>query len=188
MKSENRFIGLLRGINVSGQKPVKMNILQELLENLGLTSVKTYIQSGNIVFKSSRTAENLEVLISGAMKSSFGFDVNVMVFEFNLFKAILHKNPYQDQPGINPAFLHITLFSALPDLTNFYPVIDKKKQGEESYFAEGRCIYLYCPNGYGKTKLSNSFFEYLFKENATTRNWKTAQELIKMAQVLDQID
>ncbi len=187
MKTENVFIGLLRGVNVSGQKPIKMSILQELLEKLGLTSVKTYIQSGNFVFRSSGTSENLEGLISEAIKSSFGFDVVVMVFEWNLFKAIVKKNPYQAAPGINPAFLYVTLFSVTPDLTDFYPVIDKKKLAEESYFADDRCIYLYCPKGYGKTRLSNNFFEHLLKRYATTRNWKTAHELVRMAQVLDQI-
>lgn len=176
------YISILRGINVSGQKSIRMKNLMELYENLGFEKVRTYVQSGNVVF---RTADlkpvELEVKISRHIAKEFGFEVPVMVMSREQLKKIIDDNPLSKDPGKDPAFLHVTFLASEPAEVKLDGIEPKKSAGEEIVIS-GKVIYLYCPNGYGKTKLSNSFLESILKVTATTRNWKTTQQLYRIAE------
>ncbi len=175
------YIALLRGINVNGQKLMSMEKLRSLLEDLGLTGVTTYIQSGNVVFQAGRVAHfTLEKKIKTSILDIFGFSVPVMVKTKEEWEEIISRNPFMGKKGIDESFLHVTLLSDTPNQS----VVDEIMAGEygmDECILSGKVAYLYCPNGYGKTKLSNSFFEKQTKLIATTRNWKTVLKLRELA-------
>lgn len=171
------FISLLRGINVSGQKKVPMQQLKELYEKLGFTSVQTYIQSGNVIFSSNeRDAAKLQVKIESAIKKEFGFDVLVFVRTSADLEKIVKNNPFTQQETES---LYITLLSQVP--VEIPADLDKFKAPNDKYKIINDVIYFYCPEGYGKTKLSNNLFEKKLKLNATTRNYNTINALLKIS-------
>lgn len=175
------YISLLRGINVSGQKIIKMNILKEMFESLHFENVKTYIQSGNIVFQYKKSENNdLVIKISNQIQKYFGFEVPVFVLKTDELKHIVWNNPYKDDKTKDISFLHVTFLSSVPEQINFES-INKVKSQEEEFELIDRAVYLYCPNGYGRTKLTNTFLEHKLKTGATTRNWKTTMELLRIA-------
>ncbi len=175
------YISILRGINVSGQKLIKMEALKKMYENLAFENVQTYIQSGNVIFltKSKNTSE-LESIISSSIKIEFGFDVPVIVVSLDTLEKIKTNNPFIKDTDKDVAFLYVTFLAEV--LTEFdeESIIEKKHSDEEIAFTTN-AVYLYCPNGYGKTKLNNNFLEKKLKVQATTRNWKTVNELLKLA-------
>jgi uncharacterized protein (DUF1697 family) len=176
------YISILRGINVSGHKPIKMDALRKSYENLGFHKITTYVQSGNVIF----TAKDVELnelgeKISRQIKQDFGFEVAVIVLFIDKLKQIINSNPFLSHPDKEQTFLHITFLSSKPDKYDYKTIEDKKQNGEEIFIADN-AVYLYCPNGYGKSKLSNSFLETKLKVGATTRNWKTTNEILKIAQ------
>lgn len=176
------YISILRGINVSGQKSIRMKSLQEMYENLGVQDVKTYVQSGNVVFRSpDPKPEKLEDKISRLIEKEFGFNVPVMVMSMDQLKKIIANNPLSKDPRKDPSFLHITFLASEPQHIKMDIIESKKSNGEEIVIS-GKAIYLYCPNGYGKTKLSNNFLETTLQVTATTRNWKTSRQLLSMAE------
>ncbi|MCD6017144.1 MAG: hypothetical protein K0S53_265 [Bacteroidetes bacterium] len=176
------YIAILRGINVSGHKPVKMEALRNLCEELGLKNTKTYIQSGNIVFQSKNTKlSDLESTLSKKIEATFGFDVPVMVKKAEEIQYILKNNPFLTKRKEDITKLHVTFLNQEPDKTS----IDTIKEGQyasDEFMIKDKAIYLFCPNGYGNTKLSNTFFENKLKVMATTRNWKTITELVNISE------
>lgn len=176
------YISILRGINVSGHKPIKMDALKTLFESLNFKNVKTYIQSGNVIFKTKTTKpQDLEKKIAAQIKKEFDFDVPVMVKETNEFTTVFNKNPFLNKRKEDITKLHVTFLSQEPEEAG----ITKIKEGhyaDDEFIIIGKAIYLFCPNGYGNTKLSNTFFENKLKVSATTRNWKTITELVHIAE------
>ena len=176
---ETMYIAILRGINVSGAKTIKMEALRFTFQKLGFENVATYIQSGNVVFTVAETkTSELAAKITGAIKTDFGFDIPVIVLSAAELQSIFKNNPLNDGTR-DEAFLHVTFLAESPAAFNFSD-IEAKKQGEEEIMISGKVVYLYCPHGYGKTKLTNTFLESKLKVAATTRNWKTTCELLRM--------
>lgn len=161
---------------------IKMDKLLVLFEQLGFKQQKTYIQSGNVVFQATHTPhEVLERQIAEKISEVFAFEVPVMVKEKEEWLAIAQNNPFVNERNEDPTKLHVTFLSGIPDATR----IDKIKQaqyGVDEFIVSGKVIYLYCPDSYGNTKLSNNFFESKLKVTATTRNWKTVNELMAIAE------
>lgn len=176
------YISMLRGINVSGQKLIKMDALRKSYENLGFQNVTTYVQSGNIVFK-NKDADlgELREIISQQIEKDFGFKVPVIVLTIEKLKQVIENNPFLKDPGKDQAFLHVTFLSSKPDHHNRKTIEEKKQNGEEIAFSDS-AVYLYCPNGYGRTKLTNNFLEAKLNVETTTRNWKTTNEIFNIAQ------
>ena len=175
------YISILRGINVSGQKLIKMADLQKTYEKLGFGSITTYVQSGNVVFTEKKaTPKELAASISKQIAKDFGFQVPVIVFSINTLKQIIASNPFIKDREKDTAFLHVTFLSSPPPKFDEKTIEEKKQSGEAIAFTN-MAVYLYCPNGYGKTKLTNSFLETKLQVSATTRNWKTANELARIA-------
>jgi uncharacterized protein (DUF1697 family) len=178
------YISILRGINVSGQKLIKMDALRKSYENLGFQNVKTYVQSGNVIFTDNDTdCRRLEQEISRQIEKDFEFDVPVIVLTIDKLKQITDNNPFLKDLNRDPTYLYVTFLSSTPELNDYKQIEDKKQNGEEIFFSD-YAVYLYCPNGYGRTKLNNNFLEAKLKVGATTRNWKTTNELLKIAQTI----
>lgn len=175
------YISILRGINVSGNRIIKMEALRQVYNELGFEQVQSYIQSGNVVFKQKNIdSKKLETIITKAIKDNFLFDVPVLVIPIHEFKTIIENNPYISDPAKNSSFLHITFLDKCPDPKAFDLIKDMNYYPDE-YFIKEKAIYLYCPNGYSNSKLTNSFIEKKLNVSATTRNWKTTNELYKIA-------
>jgi len=173
------FISLLRGINVSGQKIIKMTYLKNMFEELGYTNVITYLQSGNVIFETgNKESARLDDEISAQINKKFGFEVPVLVLSSIQLMNIVENNVYKDDNTKDPAFLHVTFLASRPKDFDFESIKNKRAKGEEITIKEN-AVYLYCPHGYGKTKLTNNFLETKLKVKATTRNWKTVTELAK---------
>lgn len=171
------YISILRGINVSGHRIIKMELLKRLLQSLGFFDVKAYIQSGNIVFQSKENyTKEIEELIQNSIKKHFGFDVPVMTFTAEEWIRIANENPLIKDRTKDIQFFHITFLSEKPQIDAIEQLKNLNTQNDEFYIIEN-AVYLYCPNGYGNTKLTNTLFERKLKVNATTRNWKTVLKL-----------
>jgi uncharacterized protein (DUF1697 family) len=171
------YISLLRGINVSGQKKVKMTELKALYESLGLQSVVTYIQSGNVIFKSNKNAEILKGLLEQAIEQHFSFQVPVNVITKDHFLIINKQLPFTDiDLELDGTKVLITFLSASPKSELTEKLMTYVKAPEKLIISD-KVIFLHCPNGYGKTKLSNNFIENKLKVVTTTRNLKTLVKL-----------
>jgi len=174
------FIALLRGINVSGKNLIKMAPLAEVLTRAGLLNVRTYIQSGNIVFESDTIEdEDHGLLIAESIRKEFGFSVPVRVLKQSELKRIRDENPFIRFHGLPDDKLHLTLLSGIPDPALVLKIAEAVYL-PDAYIILEKAIYLHCPDGYGRTKLTNTFFENKFKVTATTRNWATIVKLCSM--------
>ena len=177
----NTYIALLRGINVSGKNIIKMDALRATLVNVGLQDVQTYIQSGNVVFKYDDVAvEFLQKLIEDSIFENFGFQPPVFVIECSQLESIYNQNPYLKAYPDQLDKLHITFLSAVP-LADITEHLKTSTYSPDDFSIVGNAVYLYCPEGYGKTKLTNTFFEKKLKLQATTRNLNTIHQLLSMA-------
>ncbi len=175
------YIALLRGINVNGQKMMPMEKLRNLLEDLGLTGVTTYIQSGNVVFQAGKALHFvLEKKIQAAIQDVFGFSAPVMVKTQDEWNEVIEQNPFLTRKGIDESKLHVTFLSDTPN-QSVVGEITAGEYDEDECIVREKIVYLYCPNGYGKTKLHNSFFERKTNLIATTRNWKTVLKLSELS-------
>jgi uncharacterized protein (DUF1697 family) len=176
------YISILRGINVSGHKMIKMEELKTLFLGLDLKNVSTYIQSGNIVFQFAPTkTETLSTLIEKKIEEKYKFDVPVITRKISEFKTVIDKNPFLKKRGIDTDKLHVTFLNSIPKKENA-DAIKNFEAGADKFVLYNKEVYVYCPNGYGNTKLNNNFFEKKLKVNATTRNLRTVGELIKIAE------
>lgn len=174
-----KYIAFLRGINVGGKKSVKMADLRAMFESLEFTKVETYIQSGNVIFEyHAADAIKLENKIKEKINRTFGFEVEIFIRTEEQIVNIMENNPFLKEDNIEPEKLHVTFLSNIPEQTA--SVTNIKKEENEKFFIMGKEIYLYCPNGYGNTKLNNSMLEKKLKIFATTRNWNTVNKLVEM--------
>lgn len=175
------YIALLRGINVSGSNLIRMEALKTSMERIGLISVRTYIQSGNLVFEYPQTSNSeLESLLSTAILNDFGCKVPVLVKNGMEFQEAIAENPFIPGSQTQIETLHITFLSGVPQNELLDKILPLKDSSDEANIIENR-IYLNCPNGYGRTKFTNTYFEKKLKQIATTRNWKTMLKLQEMA-------
>jgi uncharacterized protein (DUF1697 family) len=175
-----KYIALLRGINVSGKNLIKMDALKSSLEKLHFKNIKSYIQSGNIFFESEgKAVSELSNEIRQLILNDFSFEVPVVVIESSEFEEIVTSNPFANQENRDEKFMHLTFLNEQIDVTKTSLINEKLGENEELVFGK-RLVYLYLPSGYGNTKLSNTFIENKLKNVATTRNWRTCNELLKM--------
>jgi uncharacterized protein (DUF1697 family) len=176
------YIALLRGINVGGQKKIKMSDLVTLFEELNFRDIQTYIQSGNVIFNSpSMVINKLEDKIKNAIESRYGFEVNVLIKSAQELKQVLENNPFLRKKK-DPGKMYVSFLSEILSVARVAELNESDALPEE-YVIRGSYIYLFFPNGYGRAKMSNNFFERKLKVFATTRNWKTVNKLYEIANV-----
>ena len=182
----NTFIILLRGINVSGHRPLKMLDLKMMLEKEGLENIETYVQSGNVVFSSTESnPQKLEKQISSAIEKTFGYnDIPIICLSADKLKKVVDQNPFARDADKDHQFIHVTFLDGEPKPEGKGAIEEKKREGEEISYRDD-VVYLYCPRGYGTSKLTNSFLENKLKVTATTRNWKTTNKLLEIAGKMD---
>lgn len=175
------YITLLRGINVSGQKKIKMEDLRRLFDNLGFESVQSYIQSGNVIFRS--TLSDLSVIaskIKHQINQKYGFEVPVLIRTQERLHKIIDNNPFFDK---DLSKVSILFLAESPTIIPTNEIINVKDDLEEFYFSNKE-IYLFLPKGAGRTKLTTNFFERKMKTSITARNWRTTTKLQEIADSL----
>ena len=178
----NTYVAILRGINVSGHKIIKMERLRAAFEEMAFTNVKTYVQSGNVIFETSEPSAHLSAKIEKRILDDFGFDVPVLTKSSKEMMEIVKLNPFVKDKSIDQSKLHVTFLSDDPP-GNALELLKPLAVGAEQVRIVGRAVYLYCPNGYGNTKLNNTAIERKLSCRATTRNWATTNKLLEMASV-----
>lgn len=175
------YIALLRGINVSGQKKIRMEALRAMMRDLGFEAVTTYIQSGNIVFKSnSPDSEILQQSIERHIEITFGHEVPVLVVSIKKLILIFDLNPYREPDTVDLAKLYYVLLFNKPAQERIV-AFNSEKYDYERFAIANDCVYLSCEKGYGNAKLNNNLVERKLKVGATTRNHKTLMKLIEIA-------
>jgi uncharacterized protein (DUF1697 family) len=178
----NKYIAILRGINVSGHNIIKMKDLQAMFAGIGFKNVATYIQSGNVVFESKPAANSqLAGRISTEISASFAYSVPVIVITAVELKTVAGNNPFIIQRSEDESKLHVTFLAGEPG-TELKNSIHRDEYIPEKFSFGHHAVYLFCPNGYGNARLNNNFFEKRLKVQATTRNWKTILALAALTE------
>jgi uncharacterized protein (DUF1697 family) len=173
-------ISLLRGINVGGNKKIKMADLRELYKSLGFQNTKTVLQSGNAVFETDHTDMlGIKQALSEAIQTTFGFDVKIILRTPNQFKAIIADHPFTDQQINEPSKISIVYLDSIPD-DNAVDDLRDSTTGREEIHINGQELYLFYPDGKGKSKLDNGRIERKLKVKATARNWNTTHKIINL--------
>ena len=177
-------LALLRGINVGGQKKVPMKELKTLLEEAGFERVQTYLQSGNVLFAHTETNSTLLAQqIEHLLFNHFGFSVSVIVKTPVELQAIVDQQPFNNLTSFPPDQPYVTFLNQAPTDENLQKA-NTFNFAPDEFMVLGTEVYLSCPNGYGQTKVTNNWLESKLKVTATTRNWKTVNELLKLVEKL----
>ncbi|MCE7987844.1 MAG: DUF1697 domain-containing protein [Caldilinea sp. CFX5] len=178
----NTYIGLLRGINVGGNNKLPMKELVTLLQGLGLQQVKTYIQSGNVVFQSDRTDRTaLAAAITAAIDKSYGFAPQLFILTVAELEAAIAANPFPEGES-EPKTLHLFFLDAAPTNPDWAKV-EALKAPNERFALIDKVFYLHAPDGIGRSQLAEKFHRG-WQVGITARNWRTVQEIAQMAAAL----
>lgn len=179
------YIILLRGINVTGHNIIKMADLRLLLTAMGLEQVTTYIQSGNIIFRSAtpRGVDD-EAAIAQTIFEHYGYTVQVMLLSKIELMQIFNSNPFLERPDIDIKKLAVAVMKTPPDPQDEVELQAFLANYDEEFQIKGKWMYLYYPNGIGRSKMTTGLLEKKLKTATTTRNWRTISKLISMSEEL----
>lgn len=174
------WVALFRGINVGGKNVLPMADLRASLDSLNLKNVRTYIQSGNVVFESpAKKADSLAKKIAAMVEREFGFAARVLVIGEESLEIALTSNPFPESAD-DPKSLHL-FFLSEPSTSPQVAKIDDVKAPSEQYRLTDRVFYLYAPDGIGRSKLAANVESYL-GVTATARNLRTVTKVASMCE------
>jgi uncharacterized protein (DUF1697 family) len=174
------YVALLRGINVGGHKRIKMDQLRKSFEALGFEQVKTYIQSGNVVFKTANLSPiGLSKRIEESILRDFGHSVSVTSRTLDEMGEAIKTNPFLKKRGIDQAKLHVMFLPECPLPSDLEQLQGLTVAPDQSHCL-GKQIYLYLPNGVAKSSLANNPLERRLLKRGTVRNWRTVTNLHRM--------
>lgn len=175
-----RYVALLRGINVGGNRILPMKDLTAIFTGLGCADVQTFIQSGNVVFSASAAlAKGLPAQAHKAIEAKSGFSVPIALRSATEMAAIVKGNPYAKSAATES--LHVAFLAATPAPTLAKAMVNPGVDGEK-FELIGSEIYLMFPKGLAKTKVTNAYFDSKLKTISTVRNWRSTLTLLEMAQ------
>ena len=178
-------ICLLRGVNVGGNCKIKMDMLRSLCESLGAENPQTYIQSGNVVFKiKERNLKSLARKIEDAIENKVGFRPDIILRTVSDLTSTLAKNPFAKRRDLHPGKLLITFLAEEPAATALKELAKIETDPEEMKII-GREVYVYFPDGMGRSKFPWTRIGKILGSTGTGRNWNTASKLLEMAKKLE---
>jgi uncharacterized protein (DUF1697 family) len=178
-RARETFVALFRGINVGGKNLLPMKVLTEMFERAGGADVRTYIQSGNVVFVASpRVAARIPKLVTTDIARSAGLRVPVVLRSAAEMRAVVKSNPFLPHEA-NDKALHVLFLEHAPDAAA-RAALDPKRSPPDAFAVVGREVYLLCPNGIARTKLTNAYFDAALATTSTARNWRTVLTLVEM--------
>jgi uncharacterized protein (DUF1697 family) len=170
------FVALLRGINVGGKNKLPMKELTGLFEEVGCDRVRTYIQSGNVVYRAgSHLTKVVPAAVTAFIERDFGYAVPVVTRTAAELAAVVEENPFLDR-GADPKTLHVAFLEAKPSVAQVGKLDPERSPGDE-FVVSGREVYLHCPNGMARTKYTNAYLDSTLDTVSTMRNWNTVNVL-----------
>lgn len=170
------FAALLRGINVGGKNMIPMTELKTSFSTLGLEDVVSYLQSGNVVFRSSGKAVDLAKQLERQISRDFGLEVPVILRTGAELSRIAERNPFLgDESQLSKLFV---VFLDRRPAANAVRELDPDRSPPDRFDSRGRELYLHTPNGAGRSKLTTDYFERRLGARATARNWNTVLQLV----------
>jgi uncharacterized protein (DUF1697 family) len=179
-------VSMLRGVNVGGHNMVKMEALRALYESIGLRDPQTYVQSGNVVFRTdARNLAGVAAKIEEAIERNFGFRTPVVVRTSSELRDVIARNPFARRRGIDPRKVLVTFLAADPSAEAREQALQIKPDPEELHI-DGREVYMYFPNGLARPKLSWVAVEKKLKTPGTGRNWNSVTKLLEIAEKLEE--
>jgi uncharacterized protein (DUF1697 family) len=178
----SRYVVLLRGINVGGNKGIKMGDLRDALKAAGVDDPRTLLQSGNVVVESNADTQALVDIVETTIGSTFGFHSTVIVRTAAEIEELLANHPFGDEQLEDGRFAHVGFCRDQPDRDGF-EALQEGHAGSEEMKLIGRELFVYYPDGSGRSKLTNSVIEKHLGTPTTSRNWNTVE---KLAAILDE--
>lgn len=172
------YIALLRGINVGGKARLPMRDLVDIFESAGATNVRTYIQSGNVVF-TSPAPEALVAAATAQIAARFGYPGRIVLRSAAELRQAYTANPFA-QPGASEAALHVYFLADQPTKAAI-AALDPARSPGDSFAVVSREVYLHLPSGMARTRLTNVYFDAQLKTVSTARNWRTVRALLALA-------
>lgn len=174
-----RYVALLRGINVSGRNKLPMADLRQIFVDGGAQRVETYIQSGNVAFSATKIAAgNVPGFVQDAIADRFGYRVPVVIRTASELRKTASRNPFLDE-GSDPSRLHVAFLGTRPTKARCAS-LDPDRSPPDRFVVRGRDIYLHCPRGLARSKLTNAYFDSRLDTTSTLRNWRTVLRLVEM--------
>lgn len=172
------YLALLRGVNV-GTNKVIMADLRALFTEQGYTGVRTHLQTGNVLFGAA-TDDRAELAgsIAAAIEAAMGVTTTVLLRTRDELARLVEDDPYGAR-GIEPARRFVTFLDGVPD-PGLVAALDPDYGSPDAFTVGERAVYVHCPNGYGRTKLSNAFFERRLKVPATSRGFRVTAKLLEL--------
>jgi uncharacterized protein (DUF1697 family) len=178
-------ISLLRGVNLASHRRIKMDALRGLYESLGLRDVRSYLQSGNLVFRADDlNSAALARRIESGIERSFGFHTDVILRTPADLRNVIARNPFGRRRDVEPSKLLVTFLAADPTPQAVAAMHSMNTAPEEVHIA-GREIYVYYPNGMARPKISFVQVEKALKTSATGRNWNTVTRLLEISEQME---
>lgn len=173
------YVALLRAVNVGGNNMVPMKDLAQIFAGAACSEVRTYIQSGNVVFQASAAAvEGLPGRIAAQISKKFGCQTPVILRTADEIAKTIESNPFL-QAGAPEQSLHVCFLADRPSEANIAR-LDPDRSPPDAFRVVNREIYLQMPNGMGRTKLTNAYFDSKLSTTSTVRNWRTVIKLFEM--------
>ena len=170
------YVALLRGINLGARNRISMAGLREVFAALGAQDVKTFLQSGNVVFRSSKARGALVKAVEGSIARDLGLEITVLLRTPQELAKVIADNPFAKRKA---SALHVTFLASPPKAARVRER-DPHAFSPDEFRVTRSHVYLHCPNGYGRSKLSNAFFERRLGVPATSRNWNTVTKLTEL--------
>jgi uncharacterized protein (DUF1697 family) len=174
-------ISFLRSVNMAGHNLIKMTELSKVFVDLGFPDAKTYIQSGNVIFSNPEKipSASLSLQIEKAVKERFSLNISVMTRTVDELNSLFEVNPYLREPQFDPSKMAV-IFLHEKVRADQITRVEGISYPPDMFTISGSEIFIYCPNGFGKTKLYTGFFEKKMGVIGTARNWKTVTTLLNM--------
>ena len=178
-------ISLLRGVNVGGHHTIRMEELRGLYESLGLRPAQTYVQSGNVVFRTdARDFTRLSKRIADAIEHRFAFRPGVILRTAADLRAVIAANPFASRRDLDPSRLVVQFLAGEPPADARERILRIESEPEELRLA-GRELYIYYPNGMARPKVAWTVIERILQTPCSGRNWNTVRKLLEMAESLE---
>ena len=176
---ETTYLALLRGINVGGKNKLPMKDLADMFIAAGCNDVRTYIQSGNVIFRSDADpAAVIPSQISAHIAERYGYRVPLVLRSIEQLRDVVRNSPYLPA-GAPEEALHVMFLADLP-LPSRVDNLDPQRSPPDQFVIRGQEIYLHLPNGMAETKLSNAYFDSKLATTSTARNWRTVTKLLEL--------
>ena len=173
------YVALLRGINVGGKNKLPMKDLAEIFVEAGCDGVRTYIQSGNVIFRaSSSVASELSVRVTARIAERFGIRAPVQTRTAEQLRDVVFNNPFL-LAGEAEETLHVMFLADLPSQRRVDD-LDPDRSPPDRFIVQGREVFLQLPNGVANSKLTNDYFDSKLATTSTGRNWRTVTKLLEL--------